>query len=122
MVGSRAKFTEGLYKAPEEGGDPRGLVLEFLSLEVFMRLLVGCFNLINPPCPSGPIRFLTTGSLPIRYLFTWERPEGSFRGIQNNRIGSLFFLRVVSSQDRSPLASPAFLLTILVRCDTQNVC
>lgn len=51
-VGNKAKFIEQQYKAPEEGGNLRGLLSEFLSEVLFvcffMRSLVGCFNLISP--------------------------------------------------------------------------
>lgn len=36
MVGNEAKFIEQQYKGPGEGGDPKGLPLEFPSLRVFM--------------------------------------------------------------------------------------
>ena len=36
MAGSKTKFTEQWYKAPEDGGDLRGLPLECLGFGVFM--------------------------------------------------------------------------------------
>ena len=40
------------YMAPEEGGDLRELPWEFLTSRGFLRLLAGCFNLINPHEPG----------------------------------------------------------------------
>ena len=59
------------YKAPEERGDSRRLLPKFLSVGIFMSLLVGCFNLINPPCVYHAFRFLSS--------ITWERVMGSFQ-------------------------------------------
>lgn len=53
-----------VVQSPKEGGELRGLSWKFLSLEVFMDLLVGYFNLINPPCAHHSIRFL----LPVYHM------------------------------------------------------
>ena len=71
------------YKALKEGGDPRGLLPEFIGLGVIMGLLASCFNLINPLQACHPIRF-------CRLSIMWERVEGS------SQSGCKILLRVVS--------------------------
>lgn len=61
LVGKKQSLLSSGTKLWKREGTRR-VALEFLSLEVFMSMLVGCFNLINPPCTCHPIRFLATGS------------------------------------------------------------
>ena len=65
-------------KLPRREGLER-VAREFLSLLVFMGLLVGCFNLINLAFTCHPTRFLS----PI----IWERVEYSFRGGVKSSLG-----------------------------------
>ena len=67
VVSSKAKFIQRQYKSPKEGEESKKVVIGVSKFRTFMDLLVGCFNIINPPRACHTIRFLSST---IRYHLT----------------------------------------------------